>query len=261
MIIYKITNKTTGKVYIGQTINTFEKRWNRHCNDALNNILDTHFARAIRLYGPEDFEHEIIDTAETQEELTAKESYWIRYYNSIEEGYNETDAEWKSGGNTYKNKTEEEMTIIKEKIRQSKLGGKNPKATGVKCKNINTQEEYFFDSQSEMQKFFNESNHQFCSRRCLGTIKSLYKNEWLIAYSNSEYPKDYTQKARITSQKSLKIGFTDINNNKFYSFDSIRKAEDGLKELGYNLPSRIILSKIAKGERPQLEGYKIEFIE
>ena len=157
-------------------------------------------------------------------------------------------------------KTEEEMALIKEKIRQSKLGGNNPNATGVKCKNINTKEEYFFNSQSEMQKFFNESNHQFCSRRCRGTIKSLYKNEWLIAYSDSEYPEDYTQKARMTSQKSLKIGFTDINNKKFYSFDSIRKAEEGLKELGYDIPSRIILSKIAKGERPQLEGYKIEFI-
>ena len=55
MIIYKITNKTTGKIYIGQTINSLEQRWNRHCNDALNNILNTHFARAIRLYGKDDF--------------------------------------------------------------------------------------------------------------------------------------------------------------------------------------------------------------
>ena len=43
-------------------------------------------------------------------------------------------------------------------------------------------EEYYFDSQSEMQTFFNETNHQFCSRRCRKEIKCLYKNEWLIAY-------------------------------------------------------------------------------
>lgn len=34
----------------------------------------------------------------------------------------------KSGGNTYLSKTDEEMEIIKEKIRQTKMGGKNPAA-------------------------------------------------------------------------------------------------------------------------------------
>ena len=40
MEIYKITNKINGKVYIGQTIRPVEYRFNRHMNDALNNILD-----------------------------------------------------------------------------------------------------------------------------------------------------------------------------------------------------------------------------
>ena len=80
------------------------------------------------------------------------------------------------------------MNEIKEKIRQSKLGGKNPHSTKVKCKNVYTNEEYHFNSQKEMQDFFKESNHQFISRRCLGKIKCLYKNEWKIAYENNEYP-------------------------------------------------------------------------
>ena len=92
MIVYKITNLKNNKVYIGQTIRTLEERFNRHKNDALNNIIDTHFARALRYCGVDNFKAEIIDTAETQEELTQKEQYWIRYYNSIEDGYNETDA-------------------------------------------------------------------------------------------------------------------------------------------------------------------------
>ena len=90
MEIYKITNKINGKVYIGQTIRPAEYRFNRHMNDALNNILDTHFARAIRKYGKENFTIEEIDTAQTQDELNQKEQYWIRYYNSVEDGYNET---------------------------------------------------------------------------------------------------------------------------------------------------------------------------
>ena len=188
MYIYKITNTQNNKIYIGQTIRSVEERWKRHKNDALNNILDTHFARAIRYYGPDAFTIEIIDTAKNQRELTAKECYWISWYDSIKNGYNETNAEYKCGGNTYKNKTPEELKQIGEKIRQSKIGAKNPRSTKVKCKNINTNEEYHFDTQKQMQEFFNETNHQFVSRRCQGKIKKLYKDEWKIAYEENEYP-------------------------------------------------------------------------
>lgn len=194
MFIYKITNKINNKIYIGQTIRPVEDRWKRHINDALNNILDTHFARAIRYYKPENFIVEIIDDAINQEELNRKEQYWIQFYDSINNGYNETDAITKCGGNTYKSKTPEEMKKIGDKIRQSKLGGKNPHSTKVKCKNINTNEEYHFDCQADAQKFFNETNHQFISRRCRHQIKCLYRNEWLIAYENENYISDYTIK-------------------------------------------------------------------
>lgn len=259
MIIYKITNIQNNKMYIGQTIGTLEKRWNRHCTDAENNILNTHFARAIRKYGKESFITEIIDTATTQKELSAKERYWIQYYDATNNGYNETDAEEKCGGNTYKSKTPEEMLVIKEKIRQSKLGGNNPNATSVKCKNIKTNEEYHFPSQSEMQTFFNETNHQFCSRRCRKEIKCLYKNEWLIAYEQDEYPNEYSIKGK-TPKTGTRISFTDIKNNKLYYFHSFREAEREIKAMGYKLPGRQTLSEIAKGNRPQIKGFKIEII-
>ena len=101
MWIYKITNIQNNKVYIGQTIRPIKDRLNRHINDALHNILDTHFARAIRKYGKESFIIEEIDTASSQEELNQKEQYWIQYYNATIDGYNETDAIYKCGGNTY----------------------------------------------------------------------------------------------------------------------------------------------------------------
>ena len=73
MWIYKITNLLNNKVYIGQTIRTDQSRWRRHILDAKNNKLNTHFARAIRKYGEENFSVEIIDTANSAEELTQKE--------------------------------------------------------------------------------------------------------------------------------------------------------------------------------------------
>jgi group I intron endonuclease len=75
MYIYKITNKVNNKIYIGQTINKIEDRFARHIQDAISGKLNTHFARAIRKYGPENFVYEKIDEANSQKELTEKEYY------------------------------------------------------------------------------------------------------------------------------------------------------------------------------------------
>jgi len=187
MFIYKITNKVNGKVYIGQSIRPIEQRFQRHINDAVNNILDTHFARAIRKYGKENFYVELVETCKNQTELNLREQYWIRKYDSINNGYNETDATSKCGGNTYLSKTEDEMSIISEKISKSKMGSKNPHSRSVKVLNIVTNEEKVFDTVTDCQKFFNENTHRFITTRVTGQTKSLYKNEWKIAYAEDEY--------------------------------------------------------------------------
>lgn len=125
------------------------------------------------------------------------------------------------------------MEAIKEKIRNSKLGGKNPNATGVKCKNIYTNEEYFFDSQAEMKVFFNENNHQFISRRCQKIIKCLYKEEWLIAYTNENYPDIYFEKGK-TPKKGTQIKVTNKETLETKTFNSLRELEREMPEL----PSR-----------------------
>ena len=109
MWIYKIENTKNGKLYIGQTIRPVKQRFQRHMNDAINCKLNTHFARAIRKYGKESFTICIIDLAHDQSELNYKEQFWIQFYDSVNCGYNETDAIYKCGGNTYKSKTNEEM--------------------------------------------------------------------------------------------------------------------------------------------------------
>ena len=183
MEIYKITNKINGKAYIGQTIRPVEYRFHRHINDAMHNVLDTHFARAIRKYGPDKWQLEIIDNAETQEELNQKEQYWIRHYNSVEEGYNETDAINKCGGNTYQSKTEEEMEVIKDKIRQTKLGAKNPMARRIRRINIVTGEINIFDTVISCAQACGIKNGKTSiATRLNGQIKSPYKNIWIFEY-------------------------------------------------------------------------------
>lgn len=181
--IYKITNIQNNKIYIGQTIRPVEYRFNRHINDALNNILDTHFARAIRKYGPQNFKLQVIDNAETQDELNQKEQYWIRFYDSINKGYNETDAISKCGGNTYQSKTEKEMEVIKEKIRQTKLGAKNPMARKVKRINIITKEEDIFDTVISCAQACGIKNGKTSiTDRLKGKTKSPFKGIWIFEY-------------------------------------------------------------------------------
>ena len=183
MWIYKITNIQNNKVYIGQTIRPIKDRFHRHLNDAMNNILDTHFARAIRKYGKDNFIIEEIDTANNQNELNDKEQYWIRYYDSIQNGYNETDAISKCGGNTYLSKTEKEMDIIKEKIRQTKLGKKNPMARKIKRTNIITNEIDIFDTVISCAQACGIKNGKTSiTTRLNGEVKSPFKKLWIFEY-------------------------------------------------------------------------------
>lgn len=239
MFIYKITNDVNDKMYIGQTVNSIEERFKRHINSAINNQLDTHFARAIRKIGAEHFKVELIDTAISQEELTEKEYYWIHYYDATNKGYNETENKLKCGGNTYASKTEEEMKIIGEKIRQTKLGGKNPNAVAVKCRNIKTNEEFHFESLSKMQEFFNEENHAALGKRCTGQIKSLYKELWQISYENNKFSNDIKIGRATYNSKDIQVIELDNNITKIFKSGAAVERE-------YNLSSKKISRLKAK---------------
>lgn len=85
--IYKVTNQINGKVYIGETIQTISKRWNRHCYDADNGATD-HFHTAMRYYGKENFIVEEVELCSIEERFE-RESYYIIQYNTLEpNGYN-----------------------------------------------------------------------------------------------------------------------------------------------------------------------------
>ena len=183
MWIYKITNKVNGKVYIGQSIRPIEFRYRRHIKDALRGKLDTHFARAIRKYGENSFYIEEIDTAETQDELNRKEQFWIRYYNSVIDGYNETDAIFKCGGNTYQSKTTGELKEIAKKISISNTGSNNGMSRMIKRINILTGEVDAFDTIISCAKSCGiKSGKTSITNRLSGKINTPFKNKWLFEY-------------------------------------------------------------------------------
>lgn len=91
MIIYKVTNILDGKIYIGKTIKTLEKRRREHLYELRYPRFNSHFHRALIKYGAAtNFTWEVIDTAEELKELNEKEKYWIQLLksNDPDVGYN-----------------------------------------------------------------------------------------------------------------------------------------------------------------------------
>ena len=93
-IIYKITNKVTNKIYIGQTIKTLDQRWHQHIKEAIEAIDGYRqsfplFHRMIIKYGKENFYPEVIEECENSE-MNIREKYWINFFNSYNDGYNST---------------------------------------------------------------------------------------------------------------------------------------------------------------------------
>ena len=83
-VIYKITNKINGKIYIGQAQN-FYLRYYEHKKTR----KDGYLSRAYRKYGFENFEFVILEKLEITN-LNKREEYWINYYKSYNAniGYN-----------------------------------------------------------------------------------------------------------------------------------------------------------------------------
>ena len=88
--IYKITNTINSKSYIGQTIQNVKERFYQHCatkcSKAVSNMA---IHRAIKKYGKSNFIVEVIEEIDSAN-LNDRERYWIKYYNSYNNGYNST---------------------------------------------------------------------------------------------------------------------------------------------------------------------------
>lgn len=87
--IYKITNMINQKSYIGQSID-IERRWRSHRN-TYNWIKNYPLYLAFKKYGLNNFRFEILEECSFNE-LNNKEKYYISFYNSWKNGYNQTDG-------------------------------------------------------------------------------------------------------------------------------------------------------------------------
>jgi len=180
--IYKIqciekSNRNNG-IYVGQSVNIYE-RWYNHKNELKKNThYNKHFQRIWNKYGESGFIFEIIETC-NRKELNEKEIYWIKFYNSYDNGLNQN-----SGGSIVNSKPASKETrekISKQltgRIREDESRGKHPFAIKVMCDNI------IFD----------------CIKDCADYYEINYES--MVSWMNGK---------SVIPEKFIKLGLTKMN--------------------------------------------------
>ena len=205
-IVYKIVCSVNNKVYIGQTNKTLEERLKGHFKASKEErTKNIKFYRAIRKHGENNFNIYLIEEVSNQEELNEREFFWINEYDSVEKGYNSKATMGKCGGDTLTNDCNKEA--ISQKIRESKLGDKNPMringglkgerngmygkrgsevASARKCVaiNKNSGEVKEFECLTYLKDYFNVTTLGMVSSRCTGKTKSDYKGWYFYYYED-----------------------------------------------------------------------------
>lgn len=184
--VYKITNIVNGKVYIGQTKRSIRQRFLRHMCDGEKEKLATHFANAVKKYGRDNFECEVIEIVDNQNDADAKEMYWISEYHSDDTryGYNMSPGGFRCGGNTYAGI--DDLEPIRKKLSESKRGGKNPNSRKIIMNDLLTGTSQIFDSMQEAADFLSLSSHMPVSRRCRRYTLTPLNGRYTFDYCNDE---------------------------------------------------------------------------
>lgn len=121
--IYKYTNKSNGKIYIGRSQNITRRKW-QHLHDP---SPYSYFDQTLIAIGEDKFDFEIIEECNINE-LKEREKYWIKYYNCCvlenrKGGYNLTHGgeEYKSDENPWAKLSIIQVKEIIDKLINTKI--------------------------------------------------------------------------------------------------------------------------------------------
>lgn len=213
--IYKIQNKINGKIYIGQS-NDIKRRFSEHKYRTPRFRLAIDWA--IVKYGIDNFDFSVIEECK-EEELDEKESYWIKKFNSKEEGYNFSDGGENNsrGSNNGRAKIKEEDVII---IRKAYSNHERQKEVYNKCFKdkisfltfqgiwqgenwINVMPEVFTE---ENKRYYIYNNCKNFSDEEVAEIRKRYVKE-----TAKEIYKDYSDRCTLNSFRGVLSGQTYKN--------------------------------------------------
>lgn len=208
--IYKYTNKYNRKCYIGKS-KDIEARYKSHLK-CVKNGINTHFYNALRKYGIDSFDFQILIEC-PKENLDYWEKFYIRYYcsNNPDWGYNMTPGgdgisfwdeesrkrqseihkgkpragtveDWKWSEESKEKQSKRVKEYFSKKDNRDKLSknkielyNKNPEIKDKIANSVSKlwqNEEYRNNYKLKMQKHFNDPNYHGNS----ATLKEYYRN-------------------------------------------------------------------------------------
>lgn len=179
-VIY-LLRSPSGKVYIGKSTN-YKKRWAAHKHEAESG-RPGYLYGAIRKYGWDSFEKEVLEVVEKEENLSDREIFWISQFNAMDRktGYNLNPGG--TGGNVWKYLSSDQQNQIRETV----------------SKQIHT-EENKAKQRASIKKTIQEHGHWSKGRSPWNKGKKLDYSPWNKGKSG------YTTSRTLSDEERAKVG-------------------------------------------------------
>jgi len=190
--IYYIKNIINKKVYIGQTITNFKRRWDRHKSYLKNKTHhNIYLQNAFNKYGEQNFIYISILDCDNLKELDELEIYLIKWCNDICGCYN-IDL----GGSLNKKLSQETKNKISKKLKGKKYSIEHNKKISEKMKgNLN----HFYQKTHTLENRKKISNTHKNKSKTLEHRKKLQKNKIKVSIEqlieiNNKFNNNYSKK-------------------------------------------------------------------
>lgn len=230
-LIYRHSNKINGGIYIGQTCLEPIKRWGTN-GEGYKKC--PYFYRAIKKYGWDNFEHDILFESFIADEIDDKEQWWISYYKNIP---NQIVYNLDSGGSV--NKTHSKET--RQKISNSLKGHKQSQEAKEKI------------SKANKGRLSGKNNPNYGKHLSVETRKKIANANMGRTHSEEVKKKFSEMRQGKKHPRALAILQYSLDGNFINKWDYIRQASNALGVDHSNI------SACCKGKQKTAYGYVWEY--
>ena len=269
-LVYAHINKTNGKMYVGITSQSVQSRWGLNGNGYKDSPK---FWNAIKKYGWDNFEHEIIAEHLTEQEAKNFEKALIKSGKLQDDkyGYNMTVGGDGVVGNVVSEETKEKLRKAyynmseesKKKLRESQIGMKrsdiHKKHISESCTGKGTKKVSQYELDGTFIKTWNSltsasdntdvqiSDISMCCKNKRKHIAGGYQWRFSDGTENNiePYVKDISRH---------KVAQCDDNDNILHIWNSLKEIKETLKINTNNIPS------VCNGDRNKAYGYKWKYV-